>query len=91
MSKPIDEKQPPAMFAKPMFRFKLVRPERGGSMGYLLIDVLAVLPPVKDKTSKFPFPYYVCLALGTGGQWHDIQIVDADGHIELENCYEVVS
>jgi hypothetical protein len=88
----IDVNHPPAMFSKPLFRLKLVRPDRT-QLGYPLIDVIAILPPrsLKEQGSKFPFPYYVCLALGSGGTWSDTQITDGDGHCDLGENYEVVS
>jgi hypothetical protein len=81
----------PALFAKPLFRMRLVEPTKT-QYGYPLIDVIALLPPtLKEQESKHAFPYYVCLALGSGGTWNDIQISDGDGHCDIGEAYEVVS
>lgn len=83
---------PPAMFAKPMFRLRLVRPENT-QLGYLLIDVIAVLEPrpLRYQESKFPFPYYVGLALGSDGTWNEVHICNGEDHVDLGEAYEVVS
>ena len=83
---------PPAMFAKPMFRLRLVEPTNT-QLGYPLIDVIALLPPrsLKEQGSKHAFPYYVCLALGSGGTWNEMQISDGDTHCDIGEAYEVVS
>lgn len=88
----VDPRMSPALFARPLFRLQLVRPERT-QLGYLLIDVIAVLQPLplEQQDSKHAFPYYVCLALGSDGTWQEIQITTGEGHCDLGEAYEVVS
>jgi hypothetical protein len=88
----VDPRMAPAMFAKPLFRLRLARPERT-QLGYLLIDVIAVLQPrpLSEQGSKFAFPYYVCLALCSSGTWTETHITDGEGHCDLGEAYEVVS
>jgi hypothetical protein len=86
----LDAKQPPALFAKPLYRMRLVHPDKT-MYGYHLIDVIAILPPAQDPDSKFPFPHLVCLALLSDGGWTDLSIVFAAEHCDLEDAYEVVS
>ena len=64
----VDPRMKPALFARPLFRLRLTHPDRT-SLGWLLIDVIAILQPrpLKEQESKFAFPYYVCLGLGSGG------------------------
>ena len=83
---------PPAMFAKPLLRFRLVNPD-ATSLGFTLIDVISILPPrpLKEQDSKFPFPYYLCLALCSSGSWTETYITEGDGHCDLGEAYEVVS
>jgi hypothetical protein len=92
MTAKIDPFMPPALFAKPLFRFQLARPEIS-QLGWLLIDVIAVLPPrpLREQGSKFAFPYYVCLALGSTGAWNEVCISGGDDHCELGEAYRVVS
>jgi len=81
---------PPAAFARPLCRYKLSDKRFSGSMGWLLIDVIAVVPGVKSRDSKYVFPTYVCLALADDHGWFQYDISGADAHIELSECYEVV-
>lgn len=88
----VDPRMAPALFVKPLFRLRLVEPANT-QLGYLLIDVIAVLPPrpLSQQGGKFPFPYYVCMALCSSGTWVETQITDGDGHCDLGEAYEVVS
>lgn len=82
---------PPALFVRPLYRLRLDSPD-DTSLGYTLIDVIAILPPrpLREQGSRFPFPHLVCLGLDADGLWREVSIADGDGHCDLSEAYMVV-
>lgn len=87
----LDVHRPSAHGVRPLFRLALVNPEVT-NLGYLLIDVVAVIPGERERSSKHVFPTYIGLALSAhDGKWKTVEVGGFDGAVELEEAYEVVS
>ena len=79
----------PAHGVKPLFRMRLARIECT-SLGYHLLDVVAVIKGEPERGSKHVFPTYICLGLCERG-WMTVELSGYDGATEMEEAYEVVS
>lgn len=87
----LDVHQPSAHGVRPLFRMALTDPEATG-LGYLLIDVIAVITGEREDDSKHTFPTYVCLALSAyDGKWKPTEVCGYEGACEFDEAYEVVS
>lgn len=86
----LDVHRPAAYGVRPLFRIRLVDPVRT-TLGFHLIDILAVIPGERERGSQHTFATYICLALASDATWTPHEICGYEGALQMEDCYEVVS
>jgi hypothetical protein len=80
--------RPSAHGVRPLFRLQLVGSE--STLGFPLLDVIAIIPGERERDSQHTFPTYICLGLSTSNEWTPVEVHGFEGSEDIDANYKVV-